>query len=130
MKILPILELISQELDKQKFQTQNELDAIIQKYESMGMICWIYLRANGKSIHVASIKIPNKTDRKKGLGSALMGEIVQLCDKYNLLCTLTPANTETPMSVLLTFYKKFGFVPNKGRNKDFRFMDSMIRYPK
>lgn len=130
MKILPILELISQELDNQKFQIQGELDGVIQKYESMGMVCWIYLRADGKSINVASIKIPNKTDRKRGLGSALMGEITQLCDKYNLLCTLTPAGEETPMTVLLRFYKSFGFVPNKGRNKDFKFIDSMIRYPK
>ncbi len=129
MKIGIVFESIAQEVDKLKFVIQDELDAIIQKYESLGMVCWIYLRSNG-SIHVASIKIPNKTERKRGLGGALMGEISGLCDKYNLLCTLTPANTETPMSVLLQFYKKFGFVPNKGRNKDFRFMESMIRYPK
>lgn len=128
MKIGIIFESIAQEVDKLKFVIQDELDAIIQKYESQGMNCWIYLK--GDSIHVASIKIINKSERKKGLGSALMLEIIQLCDKYNLLCTLTPANTETPMNVLLAFYRKFGFVPNKGRNKDFRFMDSMIRYPK
>lgn len=128
MKIGIIFESIAQEVDKLKFVIQDELDAIIQKYESQGMNCWIYLK--GDSIHVASIKIINKSERKKGLGSALMLEIIQVCDKYNLLCTLTPANTETPMNVLLAFYRKFGFVPNKGRNKDFRFMDSMIRYPK
>jgi len=130
MKIGHIFELMGQEEDRLKFQIQDELDAIIRKYESQGMICWIYLRGDVKSIHIASIKIPNKTERRRGLGGALMSEITQLCDKYKLLCTLTPANTETPMSVLLTFYKKFGFVPNKGRNKDFKFMDSMIRYPK
>ena len=129
MKLFPILESMAQEEDKLKFQIQGELDAIINKYESLGMVCWIYLRSNG-SIHVASIKIPNKTERRRGLGGALMSELIQLCDKYRLLCTLTPANTETPMTVLLAFYKKFGFIPNKGRNKDFRFMDSMIRYPK
>lgn len=129
MKISEIIESMAQEEDKLKFQIQNELDTIINKYEALGMVCWIYLRHNG-SIHVASIKIPNKSERKKGLGSKLMSEIVILCDKYKLLCTLTPANTETPMTVLLQFYNKFGFVPNKGRNKDFRFMETMIRYPK
>lgn len=129
MKIGAVLESMAQEENKLKFEIQDQLDSIINKYEALGMVCWIYLRSNG-SIHVASIKIPNKADRKKGLGSKLMSEIILLCDKYKLLCTLTPANTETPMSVLLQFYKKFGFVPNKGRNKDFRFMESMIRYPK
>ncbi len=72
MKIGIVFESIAQEVDKLKFVIQDELDAIIQKYESLGMVCWIYLRSNG-SIHVASIKIPNKTERKRGLGGAFMG---------------------------------------------------------
>lgn len=129
MRILPIFESMGQDENQLKFQIQAELDSIINKYEAMGMRCWIYLKSN-IAIHIASIKIPNMADRKQGLGSALMSEITELCDKYNLLCVLTPADTETPLRVLLRFYSKFGFVSNKGRHKDFRFMDSMIRYPK
>ena len=59
-----------------------------------------------------------------------MTDITNLCDKYNLLCALTPLATETPKKHLLAFYKKFGFVSNLGRIKDFRFRNTMIRYPK
>lgn len=128
MKLLPLFESMAQDESKLKFQIQDELDTIINKYEALGMSCWIYLRNNG-SIHVASIKVKDKTERRKGLGTALMNEITALCDKYKLLCTLTPENTETPMTVLMKFYKGFGFVPNSGKNKDFRFVSSMIRYP-
>jgi hypothetical protein len=31
---------------------------------------------------------------------------------------------------LVGFYKRFGFVENKGKNKDFSTMDLMIRPPK
>lgn len=31
---------------------------------------------------------------------------------------------------LVKFYRRFGFVPNKGRNKDYRFSQTMIRQPK
>jgi GNAT superfamily N-acetyltransferase len=125
MKIGPIFEAE----DNLRLQIITQLDSIIQKYESMGMACWIYLKGN-EAIEVASIKVKDKTKRKQGLGTGLMQEITGLCDKYNLLCVLTPEATETPMSVLLRFYKGFGFVPNKGRNKDFKYRAGMIRYPK
>lgn len=33
------------------------------------------------------------------------------------------------MNGLTRFYKNLGFEPNKGRNKDFRFQDTMILNP-
>ena len=111
-----------------RFKIQAELDSIINKYDAMGMACWIYLKG-GNAIEVASIKVKDKTQRRKGLGTALMSEITALCDKYGLLCVLTPEDSESSKSGLLRFYKRFGFVSNTGRNKDFRFRNSMIRFP-
>jgi GNAT superfamily N-acetyltransferase len=94
----------------------------------MGMACWIYLKGD-YAIEVASIKVKDKSQRRQGLGTALMGEITALCDKYGLLCVLTPEDTESSKSGLLRFYKRFGFVSNMGKYKDFRFRNTMIRYP-
>lgn len=126
MKIGDILLEIDDE--NIRFKIQAELDSIVNKYEAMGMDCWIYLKGND-AIEVASIRIKDKTQRRQGLGTALMGEITDLCDKYGLLCVLTPEDEESSKSGLLRFYKRFGFVPNTGRNKDFRFKSSMIRFP-
>ena len=123
-----LIELFEEELSG-RYAIQSELDDIINKYEAQGMACWIYLKGN-KAIEVASIKIKDKTQRRKGLGTSLMTEIAGLCDKYELLCVLTPDNSESSMTGLLRFYKSFGFVSNTGRNKDFTYRNSMIRYPK
>lgn len=126
MKLFSILQEMIE--DDVKSQVQSKLDNIISKYEAMGMACWIYLKGN--AIEIVSIRIKDETKRRQGIGTALMTEITNLCDEYNLLCVLTPEYTLTPKSVLLQFYKNFGFVSNRGRYKNFRFKHSMIRYPK
>jgi len=126
MKILKILQEVVE--DDVRFKIQAELDSIINKYEAMGMDCWIYLKGND-AIEISSIRVKDKTQRRQGLGTALMSEITALCDKYGLLCVLTPEDTESSKSGLLRFYKRFNFVSNTGRNKDFRFRNTMIRFP-
>jgi GNAT superfamily N-acetyltransferase len=108
---------------------QKELDDIIDKYENLGMALWIYYTESNNTIKISSIKIKDKSLRRQGLGSSLMGEITSLADKYSLTCILTPDGSETSLNVLKRFYGDFGFIPNKGRYKDFRFMDTMIRIP-
>jgi ribosomal protein S18 acetylase RimI-like enzyme len=108
---------------------EQELNEIISKYDAQGMACWIHYEAEHEAIKISSIKVKDKSERRQGLGSRLMAEIAALCDRHGLLCVLSPDSSETPMSVLQRFYKSFGFKPNKGRNKDFRFMQSMIREP-
>lgn len=125
MKLL-IKKLLIEGLEKHVIDT--ELNQLIGKYEVLGMACWVYLK--GDAIQVSSIKVKDKTKRKEGLGTAFMTELTQLCDKHKLLCVLSPDSSETPMSALLRFYKNFGFVKNSGRHKDFRFRESMIRFPK
>ena len=126
MKILQILQEVVE--DDARFKIQAELDSIIQKYDALGMACWIYLKGND-AIEVASIKVKDKVQRRQGLGTALMTEITALCDKYGLLCVLTPEDTESSKTGLLRFYKRFGFGSNTGKYKDFRFRNTMIRHP-
>lgn len=84
-------------------------------------------------IKLASIII-NKEDRGKGIGSKVMEELCDYADRDNKTITLTPAIKDdyqgtTSQSRLIEFYKRFGFVLNKGRNKDFTISELMYRLP-
>lgn len=66
---------------------------------------------------------------KQGIGTAFMTELVALADQYGARIRLTPALDfgATSIARLKRFYKRFGFVENRGRNKDFSISESMYR---
>jgi hypothetical protein len=61
-----------------------------------------------------------------------MEDLTALADHYGLRITLSPATDFGGTSVdrLTRFYRRFGFVSNKGRNKDFRIGTTMYRPPR
>ena len=67
----------------------------------------------------------------KGYGSRFMEELTRMADKNGWTLALTPDTSFGGSSVgrLKKFYKRFGFVPNKGRSTDFNTRESMIRKP-
>jgi len=69
--------------------------------------------------------------RKQGLGSKAMQEIIDSADAGGKTITLSPSTDfgATSVTRLKNFYKRFGFVENKGRNKDFTISESMYRVP-
>lgn len=69
----------------------------------------------------------SKENRGSGIGSQIMEEITDWADANNKIVVLSPS--EVKRNKLIKWYKTFDFVENKGRNKDFRFMNRMIRYP-
>lgn len=72
----------------------------------------------------------NPDDRDKGIGSKIMNDLISYADANNKIIALTPSSDfGGQKSRLIKFYKHFGFVPNKGKNKDYEFRDSFIRYP-
>jgi len=84
-----------------------------------------------KALHgyrISKIVIP-KEKRGEGLGSKVMKTITNWADTNKQLLMLTPSKDfgATSVSRLKDFYKQFGFVENKGRNKNFQFMDTMYR---
>lgn len=69
-----------------------------------------------------------------GVGSQAMERIAAFADERGLRVTLTTGQTDknfgtTSSARLVKFYKRFGFVENKGRNKDFSTSDNMLRDP-
>lgn len=71
------------------------------------------------------------SEKNMGVGTSVMNDLTNYADINNKVITLTPSKDfgATSVNRLKTFYKKFGFVENKGRNKDFSYRDSMYRLP-
>jgi ribosomal protein S18 acetylase RimI-like enzyme len=65
--------------------------------------------------------------RGKGIGRKIMDDLIQWADANKKIIVLSPSEIKT--NKLIKWYKEFDFLENKGRNKDFRFMNRMIRYP-
>lgn len=82
-------------------------------------------------IELAAIVIP-KEYRNQNIGTEIMNRIIDYADENNLTIGLTPSKDFGATSVdrLKKFYKRFGFVPNKGRNIDFTISNVMYREPK
>ena len=82
-----------------------------------------------KGYVLSKIAVPKEL-RNTGIGSKVMKDLIDKADKEGAIIALTPDNTYGGSKTRLTqFYKRFGFVPNKGRNKDFNYRETMIRYP-
>lgn len=73
----------------------------------------------------------DKELRKQGFGTKAMEEITRYADAKGKRVMLSPSTDFGATSVkrLKDFYKRFGFVENKGANKDFTTKETMIREP-
>ena len=76
----------------------------------------------------------SRTNQGKGTGTQVMSRIVAFADANGLRTILSPGLPDdgfgtTSRSRLVQFYKRFGFVENKGRNKDFTISEGMYRAP-
>lgn len=102
-----------------------------QKYDLQDL--WLSDLGSRNAIELSSI-IVKRDNQKSGVGSAVMNEIVKFADQQGKILVLDPAIRDkkhgtTSQSRLRQFYKKFGFIENKGRNKNYEFRHIMIRYP-
>lgn len=106
----------------------ESIEEIEDQWSSMGIEHSLYER-NG-TIYLSQIVVP-KSDRKQGTGTKAMKALVNYADQTGQKIALSPSSDfGGSKTKLVKFYKRFGFVPNKGRNKDFTTMETMIRYPK
>jgi len=75
--------------------------------------------------------IVSKSKRGEGVGTKVMQDICKYADIIRKRIELSPSKDFGASSVtrLKKFYKQFGFVENKGRNKDYEISHSMYRLP-
>lgn len=77
-----------------------------------------------------------KSKRKQGIGTKVMQELVDFADQNNYWITLSVADKDSGIGTtssgrLYSFYRRFGFVSNHGRNKRYELSiyASMYRKP-
>lgn len=106
------------------------LQGIVSKWEAAGVKLDAYETPNG-TIAIGKIVVP-PTERGKGIGTAAMRELADYADATGKTVTLSPSVDfgATSLDRLKTFYKRLGFVENKGRSRDFSLSDSMYREPR
>lgn len=82
-------------------------------------------------ITVYKIVVPKK-ERGNGLGTAAMEAITSHADRHGKRVELSPSTDfgATSKDRLVRFYKRHGFVENKGQNKDFSTSETMYREPR
>jgi GNAT superfamily N-acetyltransferase len=119
MKIIEIFESIS-DFSKQ----------MMTKYD----LTSFYAYENGDQITLSMIEVP-KVNRKQGIGTSVMTDLINYADEHQKRIVLTPGlhdplHGTTSRARLIKFYKRFGFVENRGRNKDFSISELMYREPK
>lgn len=94
---------------------------------------WLFTSSTG-DLKVSMLEVPHAA-RKLGTGSKALARVVDLAEDHGLRVVLEPGSKDphhgtTSRSRLIKFYKRSGFVENKGRNKDFVLpAGSMYREP-
>jgi predicted GNAT family N-acyltransferase len=112
-----------------KSNDQDELKILSEKYQKdHGIDADVW---DGKRGIELSKIIGPKEKRGEGLGSKFMEDLSSHADKTGKRIVLSPSKDFGATSVdrLKGFYKKYGFVENKGKNKDFEISHSMYRNP-
>lgn len=110
-------------------QVSAEIEALESRHKELERV---RVRLRGADIVLEDLVVP-KGQRKQGVGSAFMGDLVEMADRLGKRVVLTTgvrddATGTTSASRLKKFYKRFGFVENKG--KDFTVSENMLRAPK
>jgi GNAT superfamily N-acetyltransferase len=108
--------------------TKQGLSDLIKDIESRGITLDAYASPEKNNITLSRLLVPENM-RGMGLGSSAMSDIVNLADQEGATISLSPSTDfgATSINRLKDFYSRFGFVPNKGKYKDFSISESMYR---
>lgn len=126
-----LLEQIESGIENKVAAFERTLQSLYPEIDRVGIY---FEKANG-SLFLSDLYIKEEF-RGQGVGSKVMNSIIQFADNNNLPVVLIPEPDDEDVSPkqLISFYKKFGFVLNKGRKTDYSFSDpfatTMYRLPK
>jgi len=111
---------------------QEIIDRIRQPYkeftaEGVEEVVTIETRRVGNVIEISKITTPEKL-RGTGLAEKELQALINKADTEGITLALTPSDAfGASKSRLTKWYKRHGFVPNRGRNKDFTTKEALIR---
>lgn len=107
----------------------RSLDDVANTWRQKGLTVDLSPDGDG-AVRLSRVIVPKEL-RGSGLGSAFMDDLSRYADESGVSVRLSPSTDfgATSVSRLKDFYKRFGFVENKGRNRDFTTRESMYRTP-
>ena len=105
-------------------------DEFQKHWTDRGVVNSTQIYGGGKYIKPGKI-IVGEGSRNSGLGTEFMRDLTAFADSKAMQIRVTPSKDFGATSVdrLKKFYKRFGFVENSGRNKDYEISDTMYRRP-
>lgn len=106
----------------------KSLDNIIKAANKQGVKLDVFENKKKGGLELSRIVVPEKS---KGVGTSIMNDLAEYADKTGQTVSLSPSTDfgGTSKRRLTEFYKRFGFVQNKGKNKDYTISNSMYRSP-
>lgn len=129
-------EIVLQATDRGQFKhplTNNppsgdSLKELSTRLQGMGVDS-SFMRHSNTSVVLSKIKVDGP--KGTGAGTEAMNLITDWADENDQELLLTPSTDFGGSSVarLKKFYKRFGFLENKGRNRDYSHRESMFRKP-
>lgn len=107
-------------------ENTNFLNTLKKKYSQVFSKINIYEFEDKISIDLIVAR-----EKNTGAGTRLMQDICDYADRQKKTIILSPSDEfGGNKKRLIEFYKRFGFVENKGKNKIFEIFESMYRLPK
>ena len=107
-------------------ENTNFINSIKKKYKEDFSKINIYEFEDKISIDLIVAK-----EKNTGAGTKIMQDICDYADKEKKTIILSPSDEfGGNKKRLIEFYKRFGFVENKGKNKEFSIFESMHRLPR
>ena len=99
-------------------QFERPLDQVVQNLRTKfpGLSLWASEHEN--RINIGEIVVPENM-RKQGIGSEVLSAIKQYAQSVGKPVTLSPEPGKGKKAALERFYKKNGFVWNRGNKKDY-----------
>lgn len=109
----------------QQFEQKGRLDALRQQWADEGIDAAVSEKDG--IITLSKIVVP-EGNRDTGQGTKAMQELIDYADRTGQHVALSPsADFGGNKKRLVDFYKRFGFVENKGKNRAFKTSESMYR---
>ena len=114
--------------EKPRKGKEQRVDVIMEN-EFSDLTIDIYEDTKNKTLTLSRVVVPENI-RNEGTGTKFMNRLIKESDVRGYKIILTPSNDfGGNKNKLFDFYERFGFVRNKGKNRDFSHKEDMYRLP-
>lgn len=108
----------------------RDLLLLTKRAEADGVKLLVWWSKLGQRVVLSQIIVPKRL-RAQGVGSEILKQLTRIADVHCVTVALSPSDSygATSKARLVRFYKRFGFVENRGRQKNFETTETMYREP-